>query len=829
MPTVDDIIGSVNIETSAADISLEALARKGEQTFERMRSAINKLEFASKGLDFDAFGNRLDRSFSSANNTLGETGKQFEIVKDAAGDLLSKAIETAGAFGKLAAGAAAAVSGLVALVVRAADADQKLQETASALGITSSQLEFFRGVAALAGIETEKFDRALFGLANQMEKTKLSQQNLSNQLKEAGVQRDEGLRKLNEERNRMADAARQVRELSDAERRYNQQRKAVQDQDHSTPALIAAQTKELDRLSEQYSRSTEMLRARQQREQDDLHIRQESLRIDQEQRIAEERLNREHARTQTELEKLNIQVLDASGNMRALDDVYAELADKIKDVKNPLEAQRIVFKATGDSSRALFSLLRQGSEAMKAQKAELDRIAPSLSEKQSASLEQARDSVNKLELTLSSVSGAWFSAFGPAVSTLMEGLSKWLATNREGILKLAEEWGTKLNVVASDFVALLNGGELTKGGFIQSLSQALTGLIAPLKVLGTIALSVFETIRVAAEGVAQVFNMIFGTQITGDALILFFLIGRFAGVFKLWEVAIGLVFKLMVGLFSALGPWGALFVILGGIIATVLINWLGGLNGIKAAWGLLVALFTGDPKQIKAAWDTLWQALPQTSKDNIQSIIDAWKFLTDLFSATFWKDLLVNAFNSLKESATNSLKAIGEWWDNLIEKVKTYLGLTSSGITKLAGEAGINDISLTPPTVAAGGGYIRGPGTGTSDSIPAWLSNGEFVIRAAAVRKAGLGLLHAINNGKIRGFNLGGLVDGFRPEMAMQPIRMATGGPVSQPQMHPVSLNIFGDKFDGLLAPEAVATKLVRFANEKQFKQSGRKPSWYGR
>jgi hypothetical protein len=41
---------------------------------------------------------------------------------------------------------------------------------------------------------------------------------------------------------------------------------------------------------------------------------------------------------------------------------------------------------------------------------------------------------------------------------------------------------------------------------------------------------------------------------------------------------------------------------------------------------------------------------------------------------------------------------------------------------------------------AASGGYIRGPGTGTSDSIPAWLSNGEYVVRAASTARARRGL-----------------------------------------------------------------------------------------
>ena len=40
---------------------------------------------------------------------------------------------------------------------------------------------------------------------------------------------------------------------------------------------------------------------------------------------------------------------------------------------------------------------------------------------------------------------------------------------------------------------------------------------------------------------------------------------------------------------------------------------------------------------------------------------------------------------------------------------------------------------------AAGGGEIMGPGTGTSDSIPARLSDGEYVFTAKAVRGAGNG------------------------------------------------------------------------------------------
>ena len=43
------------------------------------------------------------------------------------------------------------------------------------------------------------------------------------------------------------------------------------------------------------------------------------------------------------------------------------------------------------------------------------------------------------------------------------------------------------------------------------------------------------------------------------------------------------------------------------------------------------------------------------------------------------------------------------------------------------------------------GGAVRGPGTGTSDDVPIMASNGEFMIKASAVRKLGLPLLNAIN------------------------------------------------------------------------------------
>lgn len=54
----------------------------------------------------------------------------------------------------------------------------------------------------------------------------------------------------------------------------------------------------------------------------------------------------------------------------------------------------------------------------------------------------------------------------------------------------------------------------------------------------------------------------------------------------------------------------------------------------------------------------------------------------------------------------------------------------------------------------AGGGFVSGQGTSTSDSVNARLSAGEFVMSASAVNRAGRGTMEAINRGQSVGSNV---------------------------------------------------------------------------
>ena len=83
--------------------------------------------------------------------------------------------------------------------------------------------------------------------------------------------------------------------------------------------------------------------------------------------------------------------------------------------------------------------------------------------------------------------------------------------------------------------------------------------------------------------------------------------------------------------------------------------------------------------------------------------------------------------------------------DMIFQEIVTSARNASTAVMSMAGS-----VSSTSSGAAAGhadGGYISGPGTGTSDSIHAMLSNGEFVVKAEAVKRYGLAVLERINNG----------------------------------------------------------------------------------
>lgn len=81
-----------------------------------------------------------------------------------------------------------------------------------------------------------------------------------------------------------------------------------------------------------------------------------------------------------------------------------------------------------------------------------------------------------------------------------------------------------------------------------------------------------------------------------------------------------------------------------------------------------------------------------------------------------------------------------------IERVRAALaGIKDKSVTVRVTQTGA---ALTPgfgPQANAAGGFITGPGGPTDDAIPSYLSNGEYVIKAAAVQKYGVHMFDRLN------------------------------------------------------------------------------------
>lgn len=222
-------------------------------------------------------------------------------------------------------------------------------------------------------------------------------------------------------------------------------------------------------------------------------------------------------------------------------------------------------------------------------------------------------------------------------------------------------------------------------------------------------------------------------------------------------------------------------------------GWISGTlwPGLQRVWNAIatIALWLWN-NIIVPAWDGIQNAI-SVAGDIIRGVIDGIKGffqgLADKAGAV--KDWIVEKFTALvdfvKGLPGKIASAAKGMWDGLKEAFRGAINWIISKWNNfelkitLPSVLGGGEISIGTPDIPlfAAGGKVSGPGTGTSDSILAALSNGEFVVNAKATRQW-LPFLTAINGGNGDGqrgglpaFANGGLVAG-----AALPARGGEGG-----------------------------------------------------
>lgn len=145
------------------------------------------------------------------------------------------------------------------------------------------------------------------------------------------------------------------------------------------------------------------------------------------------------------------------------------------------------------------------------------------------------------------------------------------------------------------------------------------------------------------------------------------------------------------------------------------------------------------------------------AKNAVESIPQQWQsILTGSGNTTLFSNIANNAVRNIPQQWLSMFTGLGNTPSfagtarSMIGKVPTYhsttlnamgnaLDVASNLLSTLRSIAGRTWTAFID-TISGGGGHatggrIYGPGTSTSDSIPAMLSNGEMVLRAAAVKK----------------------------------------------------------------------------------------------
>lgn len=194
-----------------------------------------------------------------------------------------------------------------------------------------------------------------------------------------------------------------------------------------------------------------------------------------------------------------------------------------------------------------------------------------------------------------------------------------------------------------------------------------------------------------------------------------------------------------------------------------------GINGLAKVLGM-------NPDAIKEELALKNEMLQEFVDNYKQKLVDAGEAETNQVKNTkAWKDAMVGywqeagksmgeAFNSILTGTKSAGAALGDFvktiFQNALKIATEWLGLFA--IYSIVGDPqlaarwaghtlfGMDFGSKTKGKFGfATGGYVAGPGTGTSDSIPAMLSNGEYVITSQAVNRIGRDNLDAINAGRV--------------------------------------------------------------------------------
>lgn len=197
---------------------------------------------------------------------------------------------------------------------------------------------------------------------------------------------------------------------------------------------------------------------------------------------------------------------------------------------------------------------------------------------------------------------------------------------------------------------------------------------------------------------------------------------------------------------------------------------------------------------------------------------------------------LMGSYNAVQSLITGTTKpAEGAATTALTAALTALTAAATSAATALAamsaaGGLGFGFFSKGGLVMAAGGGAIYGAGTGTSDSIPAMLSNGEYVLSAKTTKRLGTPFLNAINSGRLPGYATGGIVEpdysmvNFKPDNAKNNSSGSAGTGAKNINLNVQALDV--DSFVSLLSNHGFGEAIKQYFFDSDRNFAGKAGVW---
>lgn len=349
----------------------------------------------------------------------------------------------------------------------------------------------------------------------------------------------------------------------------------------------------------------------------------------------------------TLFQKLGIEMKDAAGNMRPVEQVFLDLADAIQRNEDPALRAKMAMATMGDSGRKLIPMLTSGSDGLKQMAAQARGLGLVMSNDAVASAATMTDHMDDMRAVIGSVGNAIGAKLAPTVIRMSDRFRDLAAANREAFslkfASVAERLAQTIEKIDFEGIA---SAVLTFADYAIRAFNAIGGFNTVLYAMGAImAGKTLMSVIALGSSILQMVQT-FGALVTA---------ARTAAV----------------AMAGAFGPVGLVLTAVAAIAGVVIANWDSIWPALKTG-ASAAADFVGNvwntviPK-FQAVFSSLLSIANSFFQGDISGLLSGFD---DLFQAAFnllpdkWAKACLNWYEGIKESLKSVGKMISDYFTN---------------------------------------------------------------------------------------------------------------------------------------------------------------------